>query len=110
MTHVKPVKSESLATDSDVAKQAGATTVRGRKSERSALEPMDPQLTDIQPGGGVVKSFELAWGAVRRAYLRTFRRAYIARMLSLRKGDQNRCPHDVLDSRDVKFYQNQSGY
>ncbi|NOX54636.1 MAG: phosphatidylserine decarboxylase family protein [Planctomycetes bacterium] len=71
---------------------------------------MDPQLTDIQPGGGVVKELELAWGAVRRWYLRTFRKGYVARMQALRHGDQNRCPHDVLDPRDLKYYRNQNGY
>ena len=31
-------------------------------------------------------------------------------MASLRKGDFNGCPHEVLDSRDLKYYRNQPGY
>jgi phosphatidylserine decarboxylase len=53
---------------------------------------------------------ELAWGVVRRWYLRRFRRGYVARMASLRQGDKSACPHPVLDPRDVKFYRNQGGY
>ncbi|MFO0797017.1 MAG: phosphatidylserine decarboxylase family protein [Gemmataceae bacterium] len=73
-------------------------------------EPMDPKLTTIQPGGGVVMRLELAWGALRRAYLRTFRAGYVRRMAALRKGDTNPCPFPVLDPRDLKFYRNQPGY
>lgn len=78
--------------------------------ERLKLEPMDPQLTDIQPGGGVIINFEKAWGYLRRTYLKTFRRAYVTRMQQLRKGDTNPAPHEVLDPRDLKFYRNQQGY
>ncbi|MEZ6055112.1 MAG: phosphatidylserine decarboxylase family protein [Planctomycetaceae bacterium] len=74
------------------------------------LEPMDPQITSIQPGGGVVMQLELAWGKVRRAYLKVFRRGYLRRMEQLRRGDENRAPHEVLDPRDLKFYQNQGGW
>ena len=75
-----------------------------------ALEPMDPQLTSIQPGGGVVIRLELAWGVVRRLWLKTCRRGYVKRMAALRQGDSNGCPHEVLDPRDVKFHRNQPGY
>ncbi|MBW3540712.1 MAG: phosphatidylserine decarboxylase [Planctomycetes bacterium] len=71
---------------------------------------MDPQLTSIQPGGGVVIRLEQAWGRVRRWCLKTFRRGYVARMRALRRGDRNGCPHEVLDPRDLKFYRNQRGY
>lgn len=73
-------------------------------------EPMDPQITSIQPGGGVVMRLELAWGAVRRAWLRTFRRGYVERMAALRQGGRNPCPHDVLDPRDLKFHCNLGGW
>ena len=73
-------------------------------------EPMDPQITSIQPGGGVVLRLELAWGAFRRTYLRHFRRGYLKRMESLRQGEGNPCPHPVLDPRDLKFHQNQPGW
>jgi phosphatidylserine decarboxylase len=71
---------------------------------------MDPQLTTIQPGGGVVCRLEMAWGRARRAWLKTFRRGYVRRMAALRKGDSNPCPHEVLDPRDLKFHRNQGGY
>ncbi|MEX0726979.1 MAG: phosphatidylserine decarboxylase family protein [Planctomycetaceae bacterium] len=79
--------------------------------QRPALhEPMDPALTTIQPGGGVIWRWELAWGRVRRRWLKTFRQGYVERMKSMRQGDYNPCPFDVLDSRDLKYYRNQGGY
>jgi phosphatidylserine decarboxylase len=74
------------------------------------LEPMDPQLTSIQPGGGVVIHLEMAWGVLRRFWLKTFRRGYVKRMADSRQGEHNGCPHEVLDPRDLKFYRNQPGY
>jgi phosphatidylserine decarboxylase len=71
---------------------------------------MDPQLTSIQPGGGVIVHLELAWGRLRRWYLKAFRRRYVARMRELRRGEHNGCPHEVLDPRDLKFHRNQPGY
>jgi phosphatidylserine decarboxylase len=71
---------------------------------------MDPQMTSIQPGGGTCMRLELAWGYVRRWYLKTFRQGYIDRMARLRKGDVNVCPFEVVDPRDVKFYRNLGGY
>jgi len=53
---------------------------------------------------------ELAWGYVRRWYLKTFRSGYVSRMAALRKGHKNACPFEALDPRDVKFYRNQGGY
>lgn len=73
-------------------------------------EPMDPQITSIQPGSGTVMRLELAWGHVRRWWLRTFRSSYVRRMQQTRQGNENRCPHEVLDPRDVKYYRNQGGY
>ncbi len=77
---------------------------------RLPLEPMDPQLTCIQPGGGWIIRLEMAWGYVRRWYLKTICPAYVARMRELRQGERNGCPHDVLDPRDLKYYLNQPGY
>jgi phosphatidylserine decarboxylase len=77
---------------------------------RLPLQPMDPQLTDIQPGGGVIIRLEQAWGGIRRSYLKIFRRGYVQRMAELRQGDFNPCPHEVLDPRDLKFHQNQGGW
>ena len=74
------------------------------------LEPMDPQLRWIQPGGGIICHLELAWGNVRRFWLKTFRPGYVRRMAACRKGTVNGCPHEVIDPRDVKFFRNQPGY
>jgi phosphatidylserine decarboxylase len=79
-------------------------------TDRLPLEPMDPQLTWIQPGGGVIVHLELLWGYWRRFWLKTFRKGYVARMAELRQGDENRCPHEVLDPRDLKFHRNQGGW
>jgi phosphatidylserine decarboxylase len=74
------------------------------------LEPMDSTIDSIQPGGGVVMRLELAWGRVRRWWLRTFRRPFVERMRRTRRGIENHYPHDVLDPRDLKYYRNRGGY
>ena len=74
------------------------------------LEPMDPQVRDIQPGSGVVVRMELAWGRLRRWFLRRFRPGYVRRMRETRQGVQGGCPFDPIDPRDVKYYQNQGTY
>jgi len=79
-------------------------------AELLPLDSMDPQLMSIQPGGGVVMQIELAWGGLRRWWLKTFRKSYVRRMEQLRRGDVNPAPHEVLDPRDLKFYQNQTGW
>jgi phosphatidylserine decarboxylase len=53
---------------------------------------------------------ELAWGRLRRGYLRLFRRGYAERMAAQRMGDCPNCPHDVIDSRDLKYYRNVCGH
>lgn len=67
-------------------------------------------LDSIQPGGGFCMNLELAWGRLRRAYLRRFRPGYVHRMAGKRQGHCPDCPHDVVDSRDLKFYRNVCGY
>lgn len=73
------------------------------------LEPMPAEVTTIQPGGGPIMRLELAWGRVRRGWLKSFRRGYVERMRSRRKGERNPTSHEVLDPRDVKYYENQPG-
>ena len=73
-------------------------------------EPLDPAITSIQPGGGDVMEVELAWGRVRRWYLKTFRKGYVEGMARVRRGTENMAPHEVLDPRDVKYYRNLGGY
>jgi len=89
---------------------SGNTPSAASRSAPRELWTMDAQLTDIQPGGGIVIHLEKAWGGVRRCWLKTFRRGYVARMAASRKGDFNPCPHEVLDPRDLKFYRNQGGW
>ena len=43
-------------------------TAEAKDTNRRELMPMDPQLKDIQPGGGVIIHLEQAWGAVRRCW------------------------------------------
>jgi phosphatidylserine decarboxylase len=95
---------ETLNPAADAA--SGARAVSGRLP----VEAMDPQVTSIQPGGGVCMRLELAWGHFRRWYLKTFRPKYVARMAALRRGEKSACPFEVLDPRDMKFYCNQKGY
>ena len=71
---------------------------------------MDPALTTIQPGGGVVMSIELAWGRLRRYLLRKLRPGYVAQMAAVRQGDRGSLPFDPVDPRDVKYYRNQDTY
>ena len=78
--------------------------------KRFAIEPLDPAIDSIQPGGGACMRIELGWGRLRRVYLRLFRPSYLRRMEALRRGEVNRCPHAVLDPRDTKFFRNQGGF
>jgi phosphatidylserine decarboxylase len=89
---------------------SASTSSTAAMTSRLPLESMDPLITSIQPGGGVCMKLELAWGHVRRRYLKAFCPQYVARMAALRRGDRNACPFEVLDPRDVKFYRNQGGY
>ncbi|WP_232104975.1 phosphatidylserine decarboxylase [Gimesia chilikensis] len=82
----------------------------GQPYSRLEVQPMDPQLTTIQPGGGIIINLEMLWGRWRRFWLKTFRSGYVKKMESTRKGDFNPCPHDVLDPRDLKYHENQGGY
>ncbi|HKB06599.1 MAG TPA: phosphatidylserine decarboxylase family protein [Gemmataceae bacterium] len=83
---------------------------RTHPAEPLPLEPMDLQLTCIQPGGGVICRIELGWGHWRRFWLKTFRPGYVRRMAAIRKGDCNGCPYEVIDPRDLKFFRNQKNY
>jgi len=81
------------------------------QSERRTVQvAMDPQVTTIQPGGGIVMSIELGWGYLRRWYLRKFRSGYVQRMSGLRQGTRGILPFDPVDQRDIKFYRNQDTY
>lgn len=55
-------------------------------------------------------AIELAWGRLRRWYLRTFRPGYVRRMLEKRQGTCDKFTNDVIDPRDLKFISNVCGY
>jgi phosphatidylserine decarboxylase len=55
-------------------------------------------------------ALELAWGRLRRWFLRSFRPAYVREMAAKRQGDCPNCPHDIIDTRDLKFFRNVCGY
>jgi phosphatidylserine decarboxylase len=64
----------------------------------------------VQPGGGLCMKVELAWGRLRRAWLRRVRPEYVRRMAQLRQGQCANCPHDIIDPRDLKFQRNVCGH
>ena len=68
------------------------------------------KINSIQPGGGFCFNLELAWGRLRRAWLRRFRPRYVRRMQVLRQGECPSCPHDIIDGRDLKLYRSVCGY
>src|SRR5271156_5591143 len=55
-------------------------------------------------------AIERLWGRLRRACLRRWRPEYVARMTAQRQGDCPNCPHDIVDSRDLKLYRNVCGF
>jgi phosphatidylserine decarboxylase len=77
---------------------------------QTASLPASIAPTSIQPGGGRCLSLELAWGRLRRAWLRRFRPGYVRRMAEKRQGHCPDCPHDIIDPRDLKFVRNVCGY
>jgi phosphatidylserine decarboxylase len=72
-----------------------------------ACPPLTPApITSIQPGGGLGLRLALAWGRLRRAWLKRFRPGYVRRMAEKREGPTGGCPHEVLDPRDLKYFRN----
>lgn len=76
---------------------------------RPTPEPMPSNIRSIQPGGGAVQAFELAWGVVRRRCLKTLFPGYVKRMKERLQGDPGDCPVEVIDSRDLKYFKNVAG-
>jgi phosphatidylserine decarboxylase len=74
--------------------------------------PLPPAVQPdcVQPGGGRCLQIELAWGRLRRAWLRRWRPGYVRRMLALRQGACPDCRHDIIDPRDLKPWRNVCGY
>jgi phosphatidylserine decarboxylase len=76
-------------------------------AERSQLVPLPANITSVQPGGGFCYRMELAWGRVRRLLLKTLRPTYVRGMAERRRGSTDGAPHEILDSRDLKYARNQ---
>ncbi len=70
--------------------------------------PQQPE--NVQPGGGFCMRLELAWGRLRRGYLRRFWPGYVRRMLEKRQGSCERYADDVIDARDLKYIRNRCGF
>jgi phosphatidylserine decarboxylase len=75
---------------------------------RCAVERLPENIRSTQPGGGFCYSVEMVWGSVRRSWLKTFRRGYLARMAARRIGEPTGCPHEILDPRDLKYCRNRT--
>jgi len=71
--------------------------------ERLAPRPVPDNLTSVQPGGGFCYRIELAWGGLRRWYLKRFRKAYVRKMAQRMRGSAVEAPHEILDPRDLKY-------
>lgn len=98
--------------ESDLADQQSVGGAGGDvyPQAKLSLPMMDPQLVNIQPGGGIVMSIELAWGKVRRSLLRLLRPGYVKAMAAKRQGERGSLPFEPVDPRDLKFYANQITY
>jgi phosphatidylserine decarboxylase len=72
-----------------------------------SFPPLPDNIRSVQPGGGVCYAIELAWGRLRRAYLKRLRPGFVRRMAAVRRGDAAGAPHEILDPRDLKYCSNQ---
>jgi phosphatidylserine decarboxylase len=77
---------------------------------RAQPQALPANVTGVQPNVSLAFAMERAWGRLRRRFLRSFRPGYVARMRAARRGECHNCPHDVIDSRDLKFCRNTCGY
>jgi len=63
----------------------------------------DAEIRSAQPGAGFGYRVEMAWGYLRRWYLRRFRPRYVRRMAELRVGDPGELSDLIIDPRDLKY-------
>ena len=73
---------------------------------RAEPVPVPENIRSSQPGGGFCYRVEMAWGRWRRWCLKRLRRGYVRRMAERRRGSTAGAPHEILDSRDLKFCRN----
>ena len=73
--------------------------------------PTTPQKpTSVQPGGGTCMAIELCWARFRKFWLRKLCPGYVQSMQAKRHGECPDCPHDIIDSRDLKYTRNVCGF
>lgn len=73
--------------------------------------PTTPQQpAGVQPGGGFCAAIEMCWARFRRYWLRKVCPGYVQTMQAKRQGSCLDCPHDIIDSRDLKYTRNVCGY
>ena len=77
-----------------------------KTSDPGRARPLPENIRSVQPGGGVCYQIELAWGRWRRWWLTHFWPGYVKRMAELRQGDCRGAPHEIIDSRDLKYCRN----
>jgi phosphatidylserine decarboxylase len=75
-----------------------------------ALPTIPQKPTSVQPGGGTCMAIELAWARFRKFWLRKLCPGYVQTMQANRIGACPNCPHDIIDSRDLKYTRNVCGY
>jgi phosphatidylserine decarboxylase len=63
-------------------------------------------VRSVQPGGGPCVALRMAWGRLRRAWLRRCRPGYVAASLARRETTCPDCSHDVVDGHDLVWVQN----
>jgi phosphatidylserine decarboxylase len=68
--------------------------------------PLPDNIRSIQPGGGTIQALELAWGRLRRGFLKKLRPGYVREMRARLQGNPASCPVEIIDSRDLKFFRN----
>ncbi|HMO85005.1 MAG TPA: hypothetical protein PKC18_08825, partial [Lacipirellulaceae bacterium] len=85
-------------------RRAGADSVSNAPQD---YPPLPENIRSVQPGGGWCYEIELAWGRLRRWYLKRFRPGFVRRMAARRHGSDAGAPHEILDPRDLKYCINQ---
>lgn len=73
---------------------------------RRRVESLPDNLRSVQPGGGMCYQMELAWGRLRRGWLKRVRPGYVKSMAQKREGSIAGAPHEIIDPRDLKFCRN----
>ena len=83
-----------------------STTETQTDESNLAIVPLPENIHSVQPGSGFCYRVELAWGRLRRCWLKAVRSGYVKRMDELATGSAEGAPHEVLDPRDLKFCRN----